>query len=245
MDRYESLTNTPDDLLLFFHHVPYTYRLHSGSTVIQMIYDAHYAGAEKVKEFVKSWKSLRCQIDDERYEDVLQQLEYQAGHAIVWRDAINNWFRRMSEIPDDKHRVGHHPNRVEAETMTLKGYKTFEPASWEGASGGRAVVCPNSASSCSAQTRFEGAPGWYEVDVEYFDLSSGFARFEVFVGDQAVDQWSADKVFPGTMPSADSSVRRRIRGLALRPGDEIRVTGIPDGGDPAGIDYIEVIPLER
>ena len=31
-DLYESLQTTPDKLLLFFHHVPYTYRLHSGKT---------------------------------------------------------------------------------------------------------------------------------------------------------------------------------------------------------------------
>src|SRR5205807_528615 len=39
---YESLANTPDELVLFFHHVPYTYKLHSGKTVIQTIYDGHY-----------------------------------------------------------------------------------------------------------------------------------------------------------------------------------------------------------
>src|SRR5262249_41929644 len=34
---YESLATTPDELLLFFHHVSYTYVLHSGKTVIQHI----------------------------------------------------------------------------------------------------------------------------------------------------------------------------------------------------------------
>jgi len=50
---YESVKTTPDNLLLFFHHVPYTYRLHSGKTVIQSIYDSHYEGAERAREFVK------------------------------------------------------------------------------------------------------------------------------------------------------------------------------------------------
>ncbi|MZD08191.1 glycoside hydrolase, partial [Streptomyces sp. SID5785] len=38
-DTYESLENCPEDLLLFLHHVPYTHRLDSGKTVIQLIYD--------------------------------------------------------------------------------------------------------------------------------------------------------------------------------------------------------------
>ncbi len=45
---YESLKTCPDDLLLFMHHVPYTYVLHSGKTVIQHFYDTHYQGVDEV-----------------------------------------------------------------------------------------------------------------------------------------------------------------------------------------------------
>ena len=61
-DLYESLQTTPDKLLLFFHHVPYTYRLHSGKTVIQHIYDSHYEGAEQAADFVRQWKSLEKRL---------------------------------------------------------------------------------------------------------------------------------------------------------------------------------------
>ena len=53
---------------------------------------------------------------------MLAQLEYQAGQAIVWRDAVTVWFQAASHIPDAKGRVGHWPNRTEAEQMTLSGY---------------------------------------------------------------------------------------------------------------------------
>ena len=43
--KYESLKTCPDELLLFMHHVPYTYVLHSGKTVMQHVYDSHYEGA--------------------------------------------------------------------------------------------------------------------------------------------------------------------------------------------------------
>src|SRR5260370_42153473 len=92
--RFESVATTPDELLLFFHHVPYTHVLHSGKTVIQHIYDSHYEGAERAQQLVEEWKSLKRRIDEERYAAVLARLEYQAGHAIVWRDAICNWFLR-------------------------------------------------------------------------------------------------------------------------------------------------------
>jgi alpha-glucuronidase len=101
---FESRETTPDELLLFFHHVPYSYRLHSGKTVIQHIYDSHYEGAEQAAGFVKQWEALRGRVDDARYDDVKARLEYQAGEALVWRDAVCGWFRKMSGVEDEKGR---------------------------------------------------------------------------------------------------------------------------------------------
>ena len=242
---YEPLANTPDNIVLFFHHVPYTYRLHSGKTVIQTIYDSHYEGAEETGEFVKEWQLLKGRVDDGRYEELLAQLEYQAGHAIVWRDAVDDWFHQMSGIDDQKGRVGRHPNRVEAEAMELRGYRVFEPTSWEGASGGKGVACSAEMTTCSAQTKFDGAAGLYEVDIEYFDLSSGTSKFKVLVNNHVADEWRADMLLPGNEPSADSSVRHRTKGLTLHPGDVICIEGTPDRAERAPLDYIEVLPLQR
>ena len=104
--QYESLKGCPDDLLLFFHHVPYTYALHSGKTVIQHIYDSHFDGAERAGDFVSHWKTLQGHVDQERYDAGLTLLQYQAGEAVVWRDTICNWIYRLSGIPDQKGRVG-------------------------------------------------------------------------------------------------------------------------------------------
>jgi len=125
--RYESLAACPDELLLFMHHVPYTYVLHSGKTVIQHIYDSHYEGAEQAAGLVTQWKSLRGQIDDERYEDVLKRLKYQAGHAIVWRDTVVNWFFKTSGIPDAEGRVGHGLNPAEGIRPAIDGSRHSRP----------------------------------------------------------------------------------------------------------------------
>jgi alpha-glucuronidase len=238
---YESLQSTPDELILFFHHLPYTYKLHSGKTVIQHIYDSHYEGADRAREFVEKWKVLKGHIDDERYADVLARLEYQAGHAIVWRDAICNWFLKESGIADTKGRAGHFANRLEAETMQLQGYTSVDVTPWENASGGKAVSCSNR-KSCRASFKFDYTAGWYELDVQYFDQDKGQARFRVYVGDQLVDGWIANKHFPSTKIGGDTSTRRWIAGLALRPGDEIRIEGFPDGQVTSALDYVEVRP---
>jgi alpha-glucuronidase len=240
--KYESLGTTPDELLLFFHHVKYTYVLHSGKTVIQHIYDSHYAGSQLAAGFVNQWKMLEGHVDEERYAEVLKRLEFQAGHAIVWRDAVCNWFFQISGIPDQHGRVGHYPGRIEAEAMELQGYVPIEVVPRETASGGKAIECPLAAQKCSASYRFEGAAGRYDVDVEYFDQNNGKSHFRVLVGDKEVDEWVADDYLPATKPGGDSSTRRRITGVALRPGDTIRIEGVPDGEEHAALDYIEIHP---
>ena len=237
---YESLDTCPDDLLLFLHHVPYTHVLHSGKTVIQYIYDSHYEGAEAAGRYVRDWKSLRGAIDERRYQEVLAQLEYQAGQAQVWRDAVASWFLRTSGIPDARGRVGHYPGRTEAESMKLDGYAVREVTPWEAASGGKVAECRTG--QCTASFLYDGPPGWYAIRVQYFDQNNGVSHFRVWVANQLVDQWDAADHLPTRKVDASSSMRRTISGVALRPGDEIRVEGVPDGGETAAIDYIEIEP---
>lgn len=237
---FESVETCPDDLLLFLHHVPYSYKLHSGKTVIQSIYDSHYEGAEAVEAYVRDWKSLQPHIDEQRFGEVRHQLEYQAGQAEVWRDAVTMWFLRASGIPDEKGRVGNYPGRTEAESMTLDGYAIKPVTPWEGASGGKAIECPQA--RCSASFRYDGDSGWHTIRVQYFDQSSGVSHFRLFVGTQLVDDWAADDVVPERRTKVDSSAstRRTTSAIALRKGDLIRIEGMPDGQERAAVDYIEI-----
>jgi alpha-glucuronidase len=240
---YEAPDTCPDDLVLFVHHVPYTYRLHSGKTVIQYIYDSHYDGAESVSGYVREWKALEGRVDERRYQEVLAQLEYQAGQAVVWRDAVNDWFFKESGIADAMGRVGKHPGRIEAESMMLSGYTAKPVTPWESASGGTAVECGSA--RCTATLKYAGEPGWYDLTVQYFDLPDGVSRFQVWVGNQMVDEWAASDRLPARKVDSTSSSRRVIRGLALRPGDEIRIQGFPDGRETAALDYIEILPAQE
>lgn len=104
-DMYESVERCPDELLLFFHHVPYTHKLASGKTVIQHIYDTHFLGVEQVEKMVDRWKELNDRMDDRRYQDVCSRLNEQLLHAKEWRDIVNTYFYRKSGIGDDQKRT--------------------------------------------------------------------------------------------------------------------------------------------
>ncbi|HHU19274.1 MAG TPA: alpha-glucuronidase [Bacilli bacterium] len=103
-DLYESIETCPDELLLFFHHVPYTHVLKSGKTVIQHIYDTHHKGVEQVEEMIANWDSLADKVDERRHQDVKERLSHQLWSAKEWRDTINSYFYRKSGIADEQNR---------------------------------------------------------------------------------------------------------------------------------------------
>jgi alpha-glucuronidase len=238
---YELPVSTPDELMLFFHHLPYNHPLTNGKTIIQQIYDSHYEGAAKAAEFVDDWKTLNGRIDPKLYADVLARLEYQAGHAIVWRDAIVQYFHKLSGLPDEEGRAGNYPGRLEAESARLTGYKVIDVTPWEDASQGKAVSC-DGPSICNADFTFNGKPGVYNIAVQYFDLRDGVAKFALRLNGQSIADWPADATLPSKIPNGDNSTRHTIPAVTLKPGDILRVEGTPDVKDPAALDYIELTP---
>jgi alpha-glucuronidase len=213
---YESLETCPDELLLFMHHVPYTHVLHSGKTVIQHIYDSHYEGARDAARLVDQWKTLKGHIDDQRYEEVLQRLTFQAGHAQVWRDAICEWFHNKSGIADGQHRVGNYPNRIEAESMKMEGYESQNVTPWETASGGKCAAVTSADGKGSLQFIYAGEAGSHRFNWMYYDQRDGNSQFQLFVGNLPVDQWTADANLPDTKPSGHTAARHTTPALAWK-----------------------------
>jgi alpha-glucuronidase len=239
---YEPLANCSDELLLFMHHVPYTHVLHSGKTVIQHIYDSHYAGAEEAATLLKEWQSLHGLIDDSRFNEILRRQQYQSGHAIVWRDAVVNWFYKTSGIPDAQGRVGNNPNRIEAENMQLSGYVPVEVTPWEAASGGKAIACTRR-EECSANYAFNRRPAKYDIAIQYFDQSNGASHYKLLLNGRQLDAWVADDHLPSDKMNGHTSTRHVTPAVELHSGDVLEMIGRPDSGEAAPIDYLELIPL--
>jgi len=83
------------------------------------------------------------------------------------------------------------------------------------------------------------------VTVRYFDVNNGAAKYRVRVGTQLVAEWSGTDLVPTRRIDSASSSHRVIPGLALRPGDQIRIEGTPEGGETAALDYIEIRPAPQ
>jgi alpha-glucuronidase len=243
-EKYEYPETTPDDLMLWFHHVPYTFELHSGKTVIQHFYDAHYDGANMAQTFPTMWESLRGKIDDERFEHELFRLKYQAGHSIVWRDAINEFYRNLSGIPDEAGRVRNHPWRIEAENMTLEGYHPVDVLPTETASRYTAVVA-NGTGTASTELDFDD--GTYDIAVNYYDVTGGNSTYELSLNDELIGRWKGDAEFklgkfPSELLDGHSAIRITFEGIDVKRGDKLAIKGQSDGAEQAPLDYISVLP---
>ncbi|GAB3425383.1 alpha-glucuronidase family glycosyl hydrolase [Flindersiella endophytica] len=95
---YGSLEQCPDELLLFMHWVPYGHRLRSGKTVIQQIYDSHFAGYERVLAFRQAWSGLAGLVDRSRHADIAATFDEHVAHAELWRDTIVAYFFGWSRV---------------------------------------------------------------------------------------------------------------------------------------------------
>ena len=98
--QYEDMETCPEELLLFFHRVPYSYRLKSGETLIQHIYNTHFEGVEQVEELISKWQSIKGKINDDWHNHVRARLQGQLEHSKEWRDVINSYFYRKTGVAD-------------------------------------------------------------------------------------------------------------------------------------------------
>jgi alpha-glucuronidase len=104
-DRYNDPKTCPEELLLFFHHIPYTWKLSTGKTLIQHIYDSHFEGYDEAEDLAKAWDSLKDVIPQESFDRVKERFDLQLDNAREWRDQVNSYFYRKSGIEDEKGRT--------------------------------------------------------------------------------------------------------------------------------------------
>ena len=85
--------STPDDLLLWFHRLPWDYRMKSGRTLWDELVFTYGRGAEEAKGLETRWATLAGKVDEERYQAVLAKLRRQSDEAAAWRDKCLAFFQ--------------------------------------------------------------------------------------------------------------------------------------------------------
>ncbi|WP_374551643.1 alpha-glucuronidase family glycosyl hydrolase [Sphingobium yanoikuyae] len=90
---------TPERELLWFHHLPWDYRLASGETLWDGLIHHYDRGVETVAAMQRDWAKLKPQVDAERFAQVETFLAIQHREAQWWRDACIAYFQSVSGRP--------------------------------------------------------------------------------------------------------------------------------------------------
>ena len=98
-DGWNDPKTTPDALLLWFHRLPWNYRMKSGETLWEALVRSYTRGADEARNLEGRWTALRGRVDQERYEAILTKLHRQAADAAAWRDKCLQYFQAFSNGP--------------------------------------------------------------------------------------------------------------------------------------------------
>ena len=89
---YDDINTCPERYLLWFHHVPWTYRLKSGNTLWEAL-QLHYArGVKEVEDFIDIWHQAKPAIDEQRWKEVDDRMQHQLENAKEWKKVCLDYF---------------------------------------------------------------------------------------------------------------------------------------------------------
>ena len=96
---FSDLATTPEADLLWFHHVPWTYRTHSGRTLWDEMVARYTRGVSTVQAMQATWAGLGPYVDAERFNKTADFLRIQVKESQWWRDASIAYFQSVSHLP--------------------------------------------------------------------------------------------------------------------------------------------------
>jgi len=97
--RFDDFYVSALDYLLWFHHVRWDQRVHSGRTLWDELVTRYDWGVQGVQAMRTDWRSLKGLVDDQRFAAVSANLAAQEREARWWRDACLAYFQSVSHRP--------------------------------------------------------------------------------------------------------------------------------------------------
>lgn len=97
--QYNDINTCPENLLTWFHHVPWDHQMKSGRTFWNELCHKYDDGLRQARHFLAVWDAQQPNIDQQRFQEVQHKLRIQARDAEWWRDACLLYFQTFSKRP--------------------------------------------------------------------------------------------------------------------------------------------------
>lgn len=117
-ERFADPAACPDEYLLWFHHLPWNFKMKSGNSLWDELCFSYYGAVDSVARMQQQWQTVRGSIDGERYRHVESFMAIQRKEAELWRDACVLYFQTFSGMPV--------PSPLKLPSKKLEYYKSLE-----------------------------------------------------------------------------------------------------------------------
>jgi alpha-glucuronidase len=97
--EYNDINTCPENLLAWFHHVPWDHKMKSGRTFWDELCHKYDEGVREARHFLTVWDAMQPYVDGQRFDEVQRKLRIQARDAEWWRDACLLYFQTFSHRP--------------------------------------------------------------------------------------------------------------------------------------------------
>jgi alpha-glucuronidase len=97
--EFNNVATCPEKYLLWFHHLPWDYKMKNGRTLWDDLCYHYEEGVNQVRDFQKVWDKAGPYVDSTRFMEVQRKLRIQCINAILWKDACTLYFQQFSKMP--------------------------------------------------------------------------------------------------------------------------------------------------
>ncbi len=125
---YNDINTCPENLIAWFHHVPWDHKMKSGRTFWDELCHKYDEGVHQARQFLAVWDAMKPYVDCQRFCDVQRRLRIQARDAEWWRDACLLYFQTFSKrpIPQDMEHPVHNLDEMMQFRIPISMYENPE-----------------------------------------------------------------------------------------------------------------------
>ena len=125
---YNDINTCPEELIVWFHHVPWDFKMKSGRTFWDELCHKYDDGVQEARRFLKIWDTMEPYIDTQRFDDVQRKLRIQVRDSEWWRDACLLYFQTFSHrpIPSDMEHPVHNLDEMMKFRIPISNYENPE-----------------------------------------------------------------------------------------------------------------------
>ena len=125
---YNDINTCPENLITWFHHVPWDHKMKSGRTFWDELCHQYDEGVHEARRFLAVWDAMQPYVDAQRFSEVQRKLRIQARDAEWWRDACLLYFQTFSHrpIPQDMEHPVHNLDEMMQFRIPISMYENPE-----------------------------------------------------------------------------------------------------------------------